>query len=98
MQSRRPSLYELTDEMKGITAPTLIITGDEDWACLQPGILMKELISTAGLVVMPNCGHTINLEEPDTFNGHLARFFHAVELGKWPVRDPRALAPSILGR
>ena len=25
-------------------------------------------------------------------------FFHAVELGKWPARDPRAMAAAILGR
>jgi pimeloyl-ACP methyl ester carboxylesterase len=98
VQSRRPSLYDLTDDMKKITAPTLIITGDEDWACLDPAILMKRTISNAGLVVMPNCGHTINLEEPDAYNAHLGDFFHAVELGKWPVRDPRTMASAILGR
>jgi pimeloyl-ACP methyl ester carboxylesterase len=98
VQSRRPSLYDLTDEMKKITAPTLIITGDEDWACLDPAILMKRMISSAGLVVMPNCGHTINLEDPDAYNGYLDDFFHAVELGKWPGRDPRAMAAAILGR
>jgi len=98
VQSRRPSLYDLTDEMKRITAPTLIITGDEDWACLDPAILMKRVIASAGLVVMANCGHTINLEDPDAYNGHLDDFFHAVELGKWPVRDPRAMASAILGR
>jgi pimeloyl-ACP methyl ester carboxylesterase len=98
VQSRRPSLFDLTDEMKKITAPTLIITGDEDWACLDPAILMKRMISSAGLVVMPNCGHTINLEDPDAYNGHLDDFFHAVALGKWPVRDPRAVAAAILGR
>jgi pimeloyl-ACP methyl ester carboxylesterase len=98
VQSRRPSLYDLTEEMKKITAPTLIITGDEDWACLEPAVLMKRTISTAGLVVMANCGHTIDLEDPDAYNRHLDDFFHAVELGKWPVRDPRAMAPAILGR
>jgi pimeloyl-ACP methyl ester carboxylesterase len=98
VQSRRPSLFDLTEDMKKITAPTLIITGDEDWACLEPGILMKRMISSAGLVVMPNCGHTINLEDPDVYNRHLDDFFHAVELGKWPVRDPRAMASAILGR
>jgi pimeloyl-ACP methyl ester carboxylesterase len=98
VQSRRPSLFDLTAEMKKITAPTLIITGDEDWACLEPGLLMKRMISSAGLVVMPNCGHTINLEDPDAYNGHLDNFFHAVELGKCPVRDPRAIAAAILGR
>jgi pimeloyl-ACP methyl ester carboxylesterase len=98
VQSRRPSLYDLTEDMKKIIAPTLIMTGDEDWACLEPGILMKKMIPSAGLVVMPNCGHAINLEDPDAYNRHLDDFFHAVELGKWPVRDPRAMASTILGR
>jgi pimeloyl-ACP methyl ester carboxylesterase len=98
MQSRRPSLFDLTEEMKKITVPTLIIAGDEDWACLEPGILMKRTISSAGLVMMPNCGHTIHLEGPDAYNRHLDEFFQAVELGKWPVRNPRAMAPTNLGR
>ena len=98
VQSRRPSLYDLTEEMKKITTPTLIMTGDEDWACLEPGILMKRTIPTAALVVLPNAGHAINLEEPDAFNRHIDEFLHAVELGKWPTRDPRAMASSILGR
>jgi pimeloyl-ACP methyl ester carboxylesterase len=98
VQSRRPSLYDLTEEMKKITAPTLIMTGDEDWVCLEPGILMKRNIATAALVVLPNAGHAINLEEPDAFNAHLDAFLHAVEVGKWPTRDPRAMAGSILGR
>jgi pimeloyl-ACP methyl ester carboxylesterase len=98
VQSLRPSLFDLTEEMKKITTPTLIITGDEDWTCLEPGLLMKRMISSAGLVVMPNCGHTINLEDPDAYNRHLDDFLSAAELGKWPVRDPRAMAATILGR
>jgi pimeloyl-ACP methyl ester carboxylesterase len=98
VQKRRPSLYDLADEMKKITAPTLIMTGDEDWPCLEPGLMMKRTIATAGLVVMPNCGHAINLEEPDEYNRHIDDFLHAVELGKWPARDPRAMSSVILGR
>jgi pimeloyl-ACP methyl ester carboxylesterase len=97
VQKRRPSLYELVDKMKTITAPTLVMTGDEDWPCLGPGILMKKNISTAGLVVMPNAGHNINLEDPAAFNGHLQELFLAADAGTWPVRDPRAMAGSILG-
>jgi pimeloyl-ACP methyl ester carboxylesterase len=97
VQARRPSLYELTDKMQTITAPTLIMTGDEDWQCLEPGLLMKRTIPTAGLVVMPNAGHTINLEEPAAFNQHLADFLHAVDVGAWPKRDPRALVAGVLG-
>ena len=76
-------------------APALIMTGDADWPCLEP--VMKQTIPTAALVVMPNAGHGINTEDPGAFNAHLADFFHTVDLGKWPARDPRALVPSILG-
>lgn len=98
VQKRRPSLYDLTDKMAAMTVPTLIVTGDEDWQCLEPGLLMKRSIPTAGLLVVPNTGHTLNLEEPDLFNRHLADFFRAAESGKWPVRDPRAMVTTLLGK
>lgn len=97
VQKQRPSLYDLVDKMKAITVPTLIMTGDEDWPCLEPGILMKRTIPTASLVVLGNAGHAINLEEPALFNQHLADLFHAADLGKWPVRDKRAISSAILG-
>src|SRR5205807_187825 len=89
VQARRPSLYDLVDKMKTITAPALVMTGDEDWPCLEPGILMKQTIPTAALLVMPNAGHGINTEDPGAFNAHLADFFHTVDLGKWPARVAR---------
>ena len=98
VQARRASLFDLVDKMKTITAPTLIMTGDEDWPCLEPGLLMKRTIPTAALLVMPNAGHTINLENPIAFNQHIADFFHAVDVGAWRKRDPRAMASTILGR
>ncbi len=98
VQKRRPSLFDLVEKMKSITVPTLIMTGDEDWPCLEPGLLMKRTIPTAALVVMPNAGHTINLEDPAAFNQHLADFFHAVDIGSWRSRDPRAMVSAILGR
>ena len=97
VQARRPSLWELTEQMKRLDVPTLIATGDEDDPCLEPGILMKRLIPTAALVVFPNTGHALNIEEPDLFNRTLADFFHQVESGRWPRRDPRAVTGSILG-
>ena len=84
VQKRRPSLYELTERMKTITAPTLVMTGDEDWSCLEPALLMKRTIPSAALVVMPNTGHTLNLEEPAVFNAHLDWFFQTVDAGRWP--------------
>ena len=97
VQAERPSLYDLTTEMKALTIPTLILTGDEDWSCLQPGLLMKQTIPTAALAVMPNCGHTINIEDPDEFNRLLSAFLLQVDTNRWPTRDPRALSKSITG-
>jgi pimeloyl-ACP methyl ester carboxylesterase len=98
VQKRRPSLFDLVDKMKTMTVPTLVMTGDEDWPCLEPALLMKRTIPTAALVVMPNAGHTINLEDPDAFNRHIADFISTVDTGAWRPRDPRAMASSILGK
>jgi pimeloyl-ACP methyl ester carboxylesterase len=97
VQRERPSLFDLTDRMAKISVPTLVLTGDEDWPCLLPAILMKQTIPTAALAVMPNCGHTINIEDPQAFNAIVDRFLAEVDAGTWPTRDPRAMAGSILG-
>ena len=82
-QARRPSLYDLKTEMAGITAPTLVVAGDEDDATLEPGLLMKRTIPHAGLVVLPRSGHALNLEDPALFNRIVEEFFHQVETGRW---------------
>jgi pimeloyl-ACP methyl ester carboxylesterase len=97
VQRERPSLYDLVEDMKRLTVPTLVLCGDEDWPCLLPGILMKQNIPSAAFSVMPNCGHTINLEAPDEFNRILGDFLAQVDGGRWPMRDPRAVGPSITG-
>lgn len=97
VQRERPSLYTLVGEMKKLTVPTLIITGDEDWPCLLPGILMKQNIASSALVVMPNAGHAINLEDPGEYNRIVGDFLSTVESGRWPSRDPRAVSASIMG-
>ena len=83
--------------MKKIEVPTLVVTGDEDDPCLEPGLLMKRTIPTAGLVVIPWSGHTINLEEPDAFNRAVLEFFLRVDAGKGGKRDPRSIGSGLLG-
>ena len=97
VQRLRPSLYDLKDKMQALTVPTMIINGDEDDPCLDPGLLMKRNISSSSLVVLPRSGHTINLEEPAMFNWFLDDFLHQVESGNWDLRDPRSQTGSILG-
>jgi pimeloyl-ACP methyl ester carboxylesterase len=87
VQSMRESIYELGDRMARLTVPTLIVTGDEDDPCLEPALFMKRTIPTAGLLIIPRSGHTINLEEPDVFNRHVLEFVTAVDAGRWTARN-----------
>ena len=96
VQGRRPSVYALEAQMRQLRVPTLIMTGDEDEPCLEPALFMKRTIPTAGLVVIPKSGHTINLEEPATFNREVSEFLVAVEAAKWHPRNPASLSPSAI--
>jgi len=96
VQAQRPSIYDLEARLKQMQHPTLVIVGDEDDHCLQPGIFMKKTIPAAGLLVLPKTGHTLNLEEPDRFNAFVAEFIALAEAGRWTPRDPRAMPAEIM--
>lgn len=96
VQKQRPSLWDLTGRMSRLTTPTLILTGDEDEPCLEPGLLMKRNIPSAGLAVIPCSGHTVNLEEPAAFNHAVQDFLTTVEAGRWRVREPDGDSDSLL--
>ena len=97
VQAARPSLYALTDELARVRTPALVLVGDEDEGCLEPAMMLKRTIPAAGLVVLPNTGHTANLEEPDVFNHVVDRFLADVARGAWRPRDPRSLSASTMG-
>ncbi len=86
VQIKRPTVYELEDQMRQIDIPTLVLFGDEDEPCIEPSIFMKRNIPACGLAVFPQSGHTINLEEPDLFNRTVLDFLTAVEADRWPRR------------
>lgn len=97
IQKDRPSIFDLEAQMTKLRIPTLIMTGDEDEPCLIPGIFMKRVIPSAAMVVLPNSGHAINLEEPQAFNFAVDDFLSQVTADRWPVRDPLSSTGSILG-
>ena len=86
VQKLRPSLWDLEEGLRALTVPTLIVNGDEDDWCLEPGVFLKRTVPTAGLWVVPKTGHTINLEEPALFNQTLAEFFAMAEAGTWRAK------------
>jgi pimeloyl-ACP methyl ester carboxylesterase len=97
VQSRRPSLYAMRDQLAALHVPTLILSGDEDDGCLEADLMLKRTIPSAGLLVLPKTGHTSNLEDPPVFNRAVQEFLDAVEQGTWGERDPRSQTGSITG-
>jgi len=96
VQKLRPSLFDLVDEMKQLTVPTLILAGDEDEPCIEGSLLMKRTIPSAALAVLPLTGHALNLEEPMLYNSLIDDFLHQVEAGRWAMRDPRSVSGRLL--
>jgi pimeloyl-ACP methyl ester carboxylesterase len=97
VQAARPSLYALREQLSGVRTPVLLLVGDEDEGCLEAALMLKRTIPSSGLAILPQTGHTANLEEPDLFNATLDRFLTAVDRGAWRLRDPRSLSDSTTG-
>jgi pimeloyl-ACP methyl ester carboxylesterase len=93
----RLSIFDLEDKLAACRVPMLLVMGDEDWPCMLPNVFIKRTCRTAALLVIPNTGHAINMEEPAAFNAALADFLAQVDAGRWPIRDPRAVSGSITG-
>jgi 3-oxoadipate enol-lactonase len=67
--------FDLTNELHRITAPTLVVVGEND--ILKPRKYSERIaleIPGADLVVVPGAGHAICLEKPTLFNAILLGF------------------------
>ncbi|MBX9752766.1 MAG: alpha/beta hydrolase [Roseococcus sp.] len=96
VQRERPSLFELEAQFRQLKLPTFIIAGDEDDPTLEPALYLKRTITSSALLVMPKCGHTMNLEDPDAFNRALLDFITAVDSGAWKDRIPASMSGAII--
>ncbi|KAB2920672.1 MAG: alpha/beta hydrolase [Bacteroidetes bacterium] len=70
---------DTTAALPGIVCPTLILVGEKDQ--LTPPAAaqaMKERIPNARLHVIPQAAHMSNLENPESFNGHLKEFLSSL--------------------
>lgn len=98
VQAERPSLYDLTDGLRAVTTPTLLVVGDEDESCLDVNLHLKRTMPYSGLSIFPKSGHLLNLEEPERFNALIDAFFQTVKAGQWSRRDPRSETVSAFGQ
>ena len=88
LQLKRPTLWEMEQDLKALNLPLLVIVGDEDHPCLDGSLFLKRTVATAGLLVVPRSGHTITSEEPAIFNAAVAELLAAAEAGNWMAHRP----------
>jgi 3-oxoadipate enol-lactonase len=63
------------DELHAITAPTLILVGDQDVATVPATAQrMHERITRSQLTIIPGAGHTSTVEEPEAINTAILTF------------------------
>ena len=86
-QGTRPSIYTREAELRELRIPMLIVNGDEDEPCLPAGLFLKRTVPAAGLALVPQTGHAVNIEEPMAFNQLVGEFLSLVELGTWRSRN-----------
>lgn len=82
VQARRPPVYEYEAPLRRLAVPSLIVNGDTDEPCLLPGLFLKRAIPGSRMLVLPDTGHTVNLEEPDVFNRAALDFLTLVDAGR----------------
>jgi 3-oxoadipate enol-lactonase len=84
-----------TARLAQLTVPVLFICGEKD-AIVPPDIIQyaATLVPGARYVEVPNAGHSVYFEEPDTFNQTLDEFFGSVEQAKTTRSQPAAGTPA----
>ena len=82
-QGGRPSLESFRDALAKLDVPLLLAVGDEDNPCLETNLFLKRTVPSARLWVVPNTGHSVNLEEPGAFNTVVQDFLHTSECTEW---------------
>ncbi|MBN1932694.1 MAG: alpha/beta fold hydrolase [Desulfobacterales bacterium] len=74
---RREGVYHRIGE---ITAPTLIIVGDQDVATVpEKAMRIHDRIQGSKMVMIPGAGHTSTVEEPEAVNNALEEFLGNIE-------------------
>ena len=72
--------HDTVDQLADISAPTLIMAGDDDHLVpTENSIILKELIPQAGLHLYPGKRHCFFIEEHERFNREVTAFFNSTK-------------------
>ncbi len=72
--AKRTSLFRQTALLRSIKAPTLILRGQHDIACLRSSALLARTIPGAHQLSIAGAGHMVPLERPTAFNRAITEF------------------------
>jgi pimeloyl-ACP methyl ester carboxylesterase len=76
--ARALAQMDLSRELSKIEAPTLLIAGGlSGWSALRDVLKIRRLIPKSRLEIIPNVGHSLNIEDPQKFVDLLTEFCRA---------------------
>jgi pimeloyl-ACP methyl ester carboxylesterase len=74
----RKPIYGLEAGLQTLRAPTLVVYGERDEACVQTSEFMGRVIPGARVWKVPGATHFVNLDEPEAFNRTLLDFLEGL--------------------
>jgi pimeloyl-ACP methyl ester carboxylesterase len=72
--AKQPLVEEIALRLRALDVPALVIVGERDRGSLEPSRALADALPAARLVVLPDAGHVVNLEQPVAFNAALEGF------------------------
>lgn len=71
----------LTDALVDLDLPTLIVVGERDFLGVGGSVILSRTIARSELVIVPERGHGIYIEDPDWFAGRIEQFVDGLDAG-----------------
>ena len=81
-QGAQPSLW---DRLRDLEMPVLLITGAEDVKFRDIASRMHRILPRSELVVVPDAGHAVHLEQPAVYADHIERFLSLTSDSPRPI-------------
>jgi pimeloyl-ACP methyl ester carboxylesterase len=79
--------FDWTAEVRRVSAPTLVIVGDDDYVSVEHAEEFSRLVESGQLAVVPGASHLLPMEKPDLFNRLVLDFTaHPVPETLMPLR------------
>lgn len=66
--------FDWTGQVRQISAPTLIIVGDDDYVSVEHAQEFSRIVANGQLAVVPGASHLVPMEKPDLFNQLVLEF------------------------